>query len=128
MKRKITIIFLAMLLLLANTLSFAATAAKGNTGGGGVGSLVVTYNIYFYSNEIWADTTTGSSSPNPNLSTYIEGRYYDPDSQTNRISTASGGGSAVARPPNGLSFTSGKSVHTANSQAWGYFQGTLYAP
>lgn len=96
------------------------------TDGGSSGYLVITYNLSLYSQSAYATTTAPTYNPNPNVSTYVEARYWDPGSKTYRLSTASGSTSATANTPYDLQ--DAKSTHTANSQAWGYFRATLIRP
>jgi len=128
MKKKITCLIFALLLLTANTLPFTASAAVGRTAGGPAGILNITYNIYFNPYNLQATTSAATNSPNPKLGTYVEGTYFDFNSNTLRLITGSNVDSVTIYPPASCTFHQGKSVHTSNSTEWGYFQGVLYAP
>lgn len=125
---KKTVVSFAVLLLLGILLAIPAFAATGMTSGGDAGVLKITYYLNMSPNDAYATTSAESMSPNPNLSTYLEARYWDAGSGTYRVAVDSGTTYASCNPSGDI--ISAKSVHTANSgsTAWGYFGGELIKP
>lgn len=117
---------LAMLIAVNTTVTMPALADQGSTSGGTSGILNITYDLYISGVDAYAVTIPGTDNPDPGISTYVEARYYHPDSQSTRLETASGEFSARAIPP--YEVIEARSVHTANSSAWGYFRATLIKP
>jgi hypothetical protein len=126
MKYRKTVLFVAIFSWL-HLLSTSVFAVENDlTDGGEYGKLRIYYDLSISGSTAYASTIAYQYEPNPNLSTYVEARYYDVGSNTYRLKTASGSTSATSYTPNTV--VEAKSVHTANSKEWGYFRATLIRP